>query len=74
MEITLREMIRRSVEDSERWRGGLGYGVAEWSASGTTPERANRPVDQPQPAARGQALKDNGICRLIGFVPLPRRC
>lgn len=64
-------MIRLSIEDSERWRGGLGNGGAEEGHQGpTTPDSGNRRVDQ----AESEKWKDRGritraLCRVVGFIP-----
>lgn len=71
--MNIREMIRKSIEDSERWRGGLGIGAAEKAARPTTPDRAYRPVDNTEQQARGNAWIDEERCRIVGFLPLPRK-
>ena len=53
--------------------GGLGNGEAEESASSTTPDSGHRRVDQADPGSREKMLQDNGICRVVGFIPLSRR-
>lgn len=68
--MTIREMIKLSIEDSERWRGGLGNGEAERNASEATPDRANRPVDKAELPGRKDKSRGTALCRVIGFIPL----
>jgi len=70
--MTIKEMIRQSIEDSERWRGGLGSGAAERNASEATPDRANRPVDQTPAEGTQTQRRATALCRVIGFIPLSR--
>ena len=68
----IKEMIRRSIEDSERWRGGLGIGETERSASGVTPDSGHRRVEQANAGSREKGPMDENRCRLVGFIPLSR--
>ena len=64
-------MIRLSIEDSERWRGGLGNGGAEEGHQGpTTPGSGHRRVDQAG-ALKGKdcSRSTRPLCRVIGFIP-----
>lgn len=71
--MTIREMIRLSIEDSERWRGGLGNGEAERSASEVTPDRANRPVEKAgSPRGKDCSRITEPLCRVVGFIPPSR--
>lgn len=58
----IREMIKAS--------GGQGNGAAEWSASGMTPVRPNRAVDQAG-FPESENVQGGGLCRIVGFIPLP---
>lgn len=69
LKMKIREMIRLSIEDSERWRRGLGK---EMAARPATPERANRPGDNAESPAVEKFYQDNGICRVVGFIPFSR--
>lgn len=70
MKKKIREMIRKSIEDSERWRGGLGNGEAEEAARLTTPDRANRPVETTTvPGGKDCGRASEPLCRVIGFIP-----
>jgi hypothetical protein len=67
MKRNIREMVRLSIEDSERWRRGLGK---ESGTSPTTPERANRPGGNAVSAEDEELFQDLGPCRIVGFIPL----
>ena len=68
----IKEMIRRSIEDSERWRGGLGIGETERSASGVTPDSGHRRVDKAEPETCSETWQDGKLCRIVGYIPLSR--
>lgn len=67
--MTIREMIRRSIEDSERWRRGLGK---EMAARPATPERAYRPGGNAESPAVEEFYQEHEPCRVVGFIPLSR--
>lgn len=68
--MTLREMILLSIEDSERWRGGLGNGAAERNASEATPDSGYRRVDQAGVEKGKNCGRTESFCRVVGFIPL----
>lgn len=69
----IREMIRLSIEDSERWRGGLGNGETEGRQQGRpTPARADRPVDLSGKCGAEKVPRPGALCRVVGFIPISK--
>jgi len=60
---SIREMIRQAIN------GGLGDGEAEKAARPTTPDSGHRRVEQLRDGKRETPSQDNGICRVVGFIP-----
>jgi hypothetical protein len=77
--MNIKEMIRQSIEDSEKWREGR-------AKPGAKPRRATRPADRggspERPNRAEEQLQDsNGsprpprpgsFVRVVGFIPLSR--
>jgi hypothetical protein len=70
--MNLREMIRLSIEDSERWRGRRQEGrkPADRGASPERPYRAEEQLKGPDREMSHSRKEDR--CRVIGFIPLSK--
>jgi hypothetical protein len=68
--MNLQEMIRLSIQDSERWRGGLGHGEAQEAARPTTPASGNRRVDKAESVEwKKRSRITKPLCRVVGYIP-----
>jgi hypothetical protein len=65
----IQEMIRQSIEDSERWRGRRQEGRKP-ADRGASPERPHRAEEQlPGPDREMNHSRKEIYCRVIGFIP-----
>lgn len=70
LKVSIRRLLNLVCNDLDL-RGGLGNGEAEEGHQGpTTPDRANRPVDQAEVAkGKDRSRTAKPLCRVIGYLP-----